>query len=249
MIGYGQLTVADVFNEFLLRIGDVRKSENIDWGTFLHWLNHAVDEVLMQTLPLKDWAYTSTVSVVDGQFLSPLFIEPIRVLVSAGGIPPFVEARKVDVREWSTIVNFQQNKHSWNQSSSISPVYMIWGDTIFLHPTSRWGETTVATNFAGMMDCYMFPRRMALPTDAVLIPYDFEEMLYMSLLSKAMFKLDNTAALPELQRSMVAEKQRLIGQYGQRKHTEKRVLESFIEPKIPYIPATTTDGELPNKLV
>ena len=31
MIGYGQLTVADVFNEFLLRIGDVRKSENIDW--------------------------------------------------------------------------------------------------------------------------------------------------------------------------------------------------------------------------
>ena len=249
MIPYSRMTAMQVFEEVLLRLGSIRNGANFDWGTFLHALNHTIDEVLMYTLPLKDWAYTSTIQVTDNMVLSPMFIEPIRVLLSAGGTPPYTEARRVDVREWSTIVNWQQNKHAWNQSNSIRPVYMIWGNVLYLHPTTMWGEPITVAQFAGMMDCYMYLPRITTGNQVVRIPYDFEELVIMNVMARLLFKLDDTQAMPELNAAIQSERQKLIALYMQRRQAEARVLESFVEPKLPLVPPQDTPGELPNRLV
>lgn len=245
---YSRMMAMDIFKEVILRLGKLRNAENIDWGTFVHALNHTIDEILMHTLPLKDWAYVNTIQVADAMPLGVMFIEPIRVLISATGQPPFIEARKVDVREWSTIVNWQQQRHSWNQSSPNNPVYMIWGNTMYLHPTTLWGEPVAAT-FSGLMDCYMYPPRITTQRQLINIPYDFEELLIMNVMMRLMFKLDNSNAIQELYVSMQTERQKVISQYMQRQQSAKRELESFVEPKAPLVPPQDTPGELPNRLV
>ena len=77
MIAYRQLTVADKINEMVLRMGKYRTGLNIDWTTMLRFVNRAITEVMVMTIPYKDWAYVTQLTVTDGTIITNRFLKPI----------------------------------------------------------------------------------------------------------------------------------------------------------------------------
>ena len=124
MIAYSKYNIQQLFDEIMLRLGNHRSAENIYFVTVANYLNQAFEEAMITTLPLKDWAYTTSYTVSHLQTLDVRFISPVRVMLSVDGLPPYTEARRVDVREWFTILN-RDLKQRWNQSTYQNPTYMI----------------------------------------------------------------------------------------------------------------------------
>jgi len=248
MIQYNKYTVQQLFDEVILRLGENRNAENIDYLTVAYYLNEALEEIMINFYPIKDWAFFTTILVANQQFLSPRFIKHVRLLLSANGQPPYVEARKIDVREWYSIIN-RDMRQFWNMGTYDNPVYMIWGNVIYLYPTNFWNANDATQgNVSGVLDCYMFPVRVFNPNSMLNIPYEFEELLLLLALEKVVTRILPMAQKPKYLQQITAQKSIFIQQYLSSRHAEKRHLASFVAPEVPLVPAPAEAGELQSRL-
>lgn len=247
MIAYNKYTLQQLIDEVIIRLGGHRSAENVDWLTLATYINQGLEETMMAVMPLKEWAFTTSIEVQHLDVLDVNFIAPIRVLVSKTGQPPYQEARRIDVKEWFTIQNTEQ-RQQWNQSTYENPTYMVWGRVLYLHPSTTW-DPTIPTTISGIMDCYTIPPRVYTPNGTLLMPYEYEELIILLAVERVLSRTMDNELLGELTQAIQRERNNVIEQYMKRQHAQKRTLESFVEPVAPLVQPKPEAGELPNKLV
>jgi hypothetical protein len=267
MITYSNMTLKRCYDLVMLKATSHRTPENLDWGTVVKYINRAWKEVLIKTLPYKDWAYKLTTTITHGGLLPVSYLKGIRVLVSPTGNPPFTEARYVDAREYFTLSNWQR-KQQWNACTVQNPIYTLWGHlpvapntdnqaevSIFLAPNTDH-QTGVApagfsyetNNMAGIMEYYGIPIDLTTDGDILPVPYEFENLVVLLTLIRVFSKTADTNLMQSLQQQIGAETQKLLELYTEFKVNTKRELDSFVEPVPPFAPGVQDKGEIPNNL-
>lgn len=255
MIQYSPLTLQQAVDEVMLRVSEHRTEVNLDWQTIVMFINRAIREVTIGMLPYKSWGFTSTIGVNNGQPLPINFIKPVRVLLSAGGAPPYREARRVSPRELHSLTNWY-NKQSFNAASSLWPVYTIWGPRsatvnqtpvqsarfMYMGPytNSIFGNQTgtaptgysyyTGSEMAGICDCYMSPRDLVNPTDLLPIPYEGEQIVILSAITRVFVKTGPADKLAYFQGLATKEQASLREQFAVRKRNEKIDFEALLDP-------------------
>jgi hypothetical protein len=247
MIPYGRYTLQQVIDEVIVRAGRHRTPENVDWYTLASYVYQGLEYAMMIALPLKEWAFTTTLQVTHQMLLDINFISPIRVMLSSNGGPPYREARRIDVKEWFTIQD-PERKQIWNQSTYDNPTYMIWGRVLYLHPSNTWDYNVVGA-VSGFMDCYMIPPRIYSPNAQLRLPYEYEELVILLALEKVLYRTVDNAIMQEIASAIQKERMFVIEQYINRRQSQQRALESFVLPEVPLVPPAPVPGELPQRLI
>jgi len=280
MIAYSEITLQQAIDILFMEMGEHRNEENIDWDTLVLFINRAIREVMVLTLPYTDWAYVSNIEITHGGVLPRNYLKYLRVLASWEGQPPLREARYVDPREYFTLTNWQR-RQEWNRCTWQNPIFTIWGQiagvglvlppeptqlTIYLGPNDDYITGTAPAGYiypipappnnpgdplliSGMMDCYIAPDDITASNNVLSIPYEYEDLVVMSALSRVYAKTADREALVTTYKKILEEKRRINLLYFEKKRTERRELESFVEPIPPYAPRLEEPGELPQKLV
>jgi len=270
MIIYQNITLRQLIDEVALRATMFINPMNFDWDTLVIMANKSIKEVLVKTLPYKDWAYVETLYVSNGTILPRRFLKAIRVLISETGGSPFNEARYVDVKEWYSVTNWQR-KSAWNMASLERPIYTLWGYlvtpatpslntarvSIHLAPNSG-GQTGTAppgieyytgADMSGIMECYTVPADLVGDADVIPIPAEFEELVVLNTLLRWVSKVADTQTLLGIQRQIAIERQKITERYMEKQRTEDRELASFTDPVPPFFDRKPTTGELPANLI
>lgn len=253
MVNYSYITLGKAIDDIVLRIGKHRIPENMDWQMLAHFVNHAVYEVLATTLPYKDWAYIESVAVSNGSALPREYLKYVRCLLSNNGEKPYREARYVDVREYYTTTDWNRGQQ-WNIGSEKNPIYTIWTTgnvlTIYLYPNTLNLTGTAPTNtvyptadMSGILEYYSMPPFAVLPTDILRIPYEYEEIVILSAMTRVYYKTGALQQIVETQTKIMKEKQKVIKLIMEKRDTEKRQLDSFIEPVVPMVDQKPLEGE------
>ncbi|KKN79174.1 hypothetical protein LCGC14_0341910 [marine sediment metagenome] len=258
MVSYSNITLGEVFHEVISAINKYRSGMNIDYTTITNFVNRAVIEVVTKTLPFKDWAYVSSVNVTNQMQLPVNYLKYQRVLLSEDGDYPYQEARYVDIREYYTLTNWL-NGHSWNRSSEEKPVFTIWGTglrpTIFLAPNTDYqtgiqpsGHIYDTINVSGILEYHPSPDKVSLATDRLPIPYEFEDMVILSTIMRMYAKIGASQLLQNTQMKFIEETSKISELFVEKRRTEKRELDSFVEPVVPLVAASEEPGELKGEL-
>jgi hypothetical protein len=82
MINYDGITVGQVIQEALSRLGKHREEINLGYESMIDIVNMSAREVQLLTMPYKDWYYTGKLKV---NHLTPIpqnYVKYIRLLVS-----------------------------------------------------------------------------------------------------------------------------------------------------------------------
>lgn len=261
MINYSNMTLQECHDNILLRAGRHRGTDNIDWQTVVNFINNAVKEVMTYTIPYKSWGYISTIKIYNRMQLPVRFYKPIRTLLSFDGLPPLKEGRYINPKEWHKITHWE-TRQDWNKVTAINPVYTIWGNdvsytnmdvnngyiSVYIAPNTDNGNNIDGTDYQGIMDCYLYPREITNNTDPLPVPYEYEQLVILSALTRLYAKTLNPEPLKLTNALMQIERQRILNTFIKEREQKQRNLESFVEPKQPYIPPSTLEGELPQKL-
>jgi hypothetical protein len=261
------MTLGDVYNEALIRLGHQRDSYNIDWGSIVKFVNNAVREVVAKTLPYKDYAYISTMQATDRTLLPPEYLSFVRLLSSTTGLPPFIEARYVAPKEYFSLSNWMQTQ-IWNQGSPNRPIFTIFGGIrnvltltpqlwLYMFPntnehnpasTAPQGYTYTTSNVQGWLEFYRMPDEVVLDADVIRVPYEFEDLVVLSTLSRIFAKTQRTDMLMDNQKKVIEESQRIGQLFMAKQKTEKRQLDNFAEPVVPFVDVPPQEGELSKSL-
>jgi hypothetical protein len=265
MITYTNRTLLEVYNEVMIRLGVHRTAENSDWGTVVKFINNSIYEVLARTLPYKDWAYVNNMNVVNATVLPVEFIKAIRVMLQKDRTSPYMEARYVSPKEFFSLSNWQKQQ-IWNQGLADSGIYTIWGSidgningqqnlSIYVYPNNLY-QTGVAPNgysynpdiLTGYMEFYRAPAFLVNNADVLPIPYEFEDLVVNYTLLRIFAKTQNAIQLNFIQSLLAPELLRIQEMFNEKRKTEKRELDSFIEPVIPQVAPPPNEGEVQSKL-
>lgn len=270
MIAYSSLTLKQLIDEAVLRLGPNRTATNMDWLTMVKYANRAIREVMFITLPYKDWAYISTINVTHMMMLPQRFIKPVRVMLSEDGYAPYREARRVDVREYFGLTNWEARSH-WTSATEIVPVYMIWGRhlnqqavgasattsdvTIYLAPNTDYqtgdapsGYVYNTADWSGVMDCYLAPEDISGDSDIVNIPYEFEELVIYLAMKRFLARDAYPDMLKKVESMVMQEFTTVYPRYIEKRRTEKESLEEYQDPVQPIVGPDQAPGEVPYKL-
>lgn len=254
MITYSSMTLGEVIDGMLSKAQRHRTNINVDWATLASYVNNAAKEIMVSTLPYKEWAHNNVLDVTHGTLLPQRYMSHIRCMLSEDGSPPYREARYVAPKEFYRVSDwYGQNK--WAMASETRPVFTIWGEAnemnIYISPNDQWETGTAPTGYryygatySGKLECYMSPPLMASETDILPIPYEFEDLLQLSALARLLARTGDYSRLDNLQRRIMAERQMAIEMFFEKRRTLKRELESFTEPVPPLVPPPPEEGEL-----
>ena len=245
MIAYSDITVEETISEIMIRMGRHRLNTNIDWITMLRYINRAIHEVMVKTLPYKRWAYMSQLVVADGTVLSNKLIGAVRLMISATGDPPYVQARKVDAKEYYEVSDTNR-KNMWTGKTNRNPVYTIWGSSA-TNPTEMVIYITPNT-YIGILDCYIVPNDLTSQTDIIPIPYEFRNLVILSALSRVYAKTKDKMLIEEIRKEITEERNKITQLYMDMRMAKKRDLQSFVEPVVPLVEPQPEAGELKQKL-
>jgi hypothetical protein len=191
------MTFRQAVDAVLNRVGQSRTAINLDWQTVLALVSDARRELAVKTGAFKEMAYQQRFNIVGGQFGDQLpvdFIQPIKVMLKIDADLEFQEARRIDVKEWWTVTN-RVRPHSYNQATTLFPVYMIFGPTVqsdmqwnqlrpFIY-TAPWTPNPVS----GFMIYQASYTDLVAETQTLNVPAEFEEVLINLAVSKAFFKI------------------------------------------------------------
>jgi hypothetical protein len=265
VLQYSNLTAVEAYDEILMRLGRFRNAISVDYDTVLNYLNWAVITTLSKSLPYKEWAYVGAMNVQHRTNMPLDYIGFIRVLVSDTGLPPFREARYVAPKEYNQLVNWRQG-HSWNQGFNHAPIFTMWADnvvtlttpsifSIYLYPNT---EDVVGVqpsnlfypiaNVTGLLEYYQAPAFMANDTDRVPIPYEFEDIVIMTVVMRMLGNLGDVD-VSKMYMDITEETARVVQRYEEKKKADKRQLDAFQEPVIPLYPPQPQEGEIPQEMV
>lgn len=260
MVSYSNITLGEVFHEVMSAMNKYRSGMNFDFASIANYVNRAVIEVVMKTLPFKDWAYTSSFNVTNRTQLPTNYLSYQRVLLSEDGNAPYREARYVDIREYYSTTNWL-NGHSWNRSMVSKPIFTIWGTgrpsrpTILLSPNTEYQTGIQPSGFiydtidvSGILEYHPAPDKVLKSTDVLPIPYEFEDMVILSTLMRVYAKVGASELLQNVQVKFTTESTKISEMFIERRRTAKRELDSFIEPVVPLVAASEEQGELKGEL-
>jgi len=245
MIAYRDITIADVVNEIIMRLGSHRMPTNIDWTTLLRYINMAIKEVTVRTLPYKSWAYTYQDTVSDSTVITSRYLGAIRLMVSSDGNPSYTEARKVDAKEYFETANIQR-KNLWTQSTNRNPIYTLWGNTN-TNPTQIVIYITPDT-YSGIFEYYAAPTELVNPGDIIPVPYEFRNLIVMSAISRVYAKSKQIMMVETIRKEILEARKKVIELFQEKRRTEKRELDSFVAPVIPLVQKPDEIGELKKEL-
>ena len=241
MINYSPITINQLVDNVIQQVGKFRNNINVSWYEIATFVNHAIREIFVKTLPYKDWAYISTLPVADNTALPRTMLKQIRVLLNNNGIT--VEARYSTPREffkttYSTGMDFVN-------SYLIQPIYTIWGQTDLTGalPEPQQVIYIKPTTLTGIMDCYIVPAFTYVGTQPAGIPYEYETFIIYSAATRFLSKYAGDEQITALHRDLMLEQQKLIRIFVEKQRTEKRELDSFVEPVPPIIPEQPMEGE------
>lgn len=242
MIQYSNLTLGKLMTDVIVGLQPYRTPENIDSITLTNIINSSIYEVLMTTLPFKDWAYTSRLDVINGTRLPIDYIRKIRVMLRNPldelGFA-FTEARYIDPREWYTVTT-QNQMQQFNRATTIRPVYTIWGDREnipYRFAPANINQLTIYISPAimvGYFDCHLHPAKVALPTDVIFIPTEYEAILLNTVKIKVLGKFGLYKEAKELYGFTSDILKGIKQSIDMKGYTEKRAQESFVEKVLPY---------------
>lgn len=265
MVQYSNLTYNDAWAEIMMRLGRNRNQINIDYETGMRYVDWAIREALTKTLPYKDWAYVNSIPVVHRQPLPADYVGTIRVLLTADGAPPYNEARKVAPKEYFELTSWRY-AHHWNRGFRSAPIYMIWATNvislavmspivIYLYPNldriqGQQLEPYVnpTATVSGVWEYYQAPRPIAFGTDVLRIPYEFEDLVIITAVDKFLRNVQGADIRMSYQR-IAEETQRIVALFQEKRKTDKRKLDNFVEPVVPEYPPQPEEGEVPNNLI
>lgn len=267
MIRYSRMTLREAYDAVTLRAGEHRGGANYDWDMMTLFINRAIREVMVFTLPYKDWGYTTSIQVTHGTVLPVNFIRAVRVLAAPilqSGAAPMMEARRVDAKEWFMLTDWSK-RQAWNAGTRSSPIYSLWSlsppgqpsrISILLYPnttniagTAPLGFTYPTDNMTGLMDAVIAPPDLVLDTDLLPVPYEFEDLVVLSALTRLLRKTADNQELYTAQGAV----RRAYGEFQKRfaeaRRTARRELDSYAEPVIPFVPPQQAPGEAPQRVV
>lgn len=243
MIQYSPITLEEAVNEVLLRLGQFRTATNLDRQTVELFVNKSRREVLIKTLPYKDWGYITHVPIqhlgVQGQAggVPRNFIRMVRVVLNGLGLN--AEARYADPREFFTLSDIRSGQR-WNQATYRNPVYTLWGGdytttrglVFYAAPFATYIPAVGAiaqvgvSNLSGTAECYCGYDDVTQPTDRLRIPAEFENLVVTGAVARCLQKLGETARLVEVQKKSMDEQMRLRSLFAEKTETERIGLES-----------------------
>lgn len=260
MMAYSNMTLQQAYDRIIMKLGNHRSNMNTDWGTIVKIVNRGLREVMVSTLPYKEWAYNNALSVSHRTVLPHEYLKHIRCMVSVTGQPPFIEARYVAPREYFK-VNDWHGRNEWMQAVNLSPIYTIWSEhdmlglppqlKVFLSPNNQWETGTAPPgyrynnmNVSGVLECYMVPPDVSDPADILPVPYEFEDMVILSATTRLLAKTTDMQRLVSMHKHIMREKANVMKRYEEKRRTERREMESYTEPVVPLVPHQTEPGEL-----
>jgi hypothetical protein len=269
MVAYSNMTLMQTYHRVMDLIQAYRTVENIDWYSLVNDMNRAIKETIMTTLPYKQWMNVSSINIAHLQVLPRNFIRPIRLITSANGGPPFIEARYVKPAEYFNLTDWQSS-NPWNRCSLVNPLYTLFGQefqatlpngtptalTMYIAPNQTHYQSPVITNntpqvasMSGILDCYLMPPDIRLSTDTLPIPYECENMVIMLTAIRVLSKIGDIQPLQSIYQKVLSERKVILAAFKEQIRTEKRELDSFVEPITPLVEAPPQPGEYQMKLV
>lgn len=216
MIPYRNITLQDVIDEVVIRAtSTLRNGVNVDWSTLARFVNRAIKETAKVVMPFRPSLFINRIAITNGTQIPVTYIDTIRVQLSSTGNPPYIEARKVDVREFYEITNPLQ-PHSWNRDLNFSPVYFTWGGTGVVNPTAYF-IYVFPNNYSGILEGHFIPGDITARGGIVPIPYEFIELVVLGALSRLYFHFNEQTLLQTTIEKLEAEKLSVLEEYAQRK--------------------------------
>lgn len=249
MINYQNRTYRDIHDEIILRLSDYMSTENIDTHSVMIAINRAIQTVYVRTLPFKDWAYKSIVQVSTGTWLTERFVKPERVLLSKTGAAPYKEARYASPTEFFTTTSWE-HQATWNQASLDSPIFTIYGNTIYTAPCD-FQEDPIQDNSSvqGILEGYFVPDMNFVLDRAIPIPYEYEEIVVVEAMLRVLYKTGERSSIYTLFGLINKLEANNMESNKMATYTAKRELQTFVsEEETPFRPPMPLQGELPKQL-
>lgn len=182
MIAVSSMMVADVLSQVEALSGTLITQHNVDWKSLINYLRDARRDLFLKTHAYMEWAFHSSLDVVNGTAVPQDFIRPVRLVVwELGGTrTDNAEARRVDPREWLALLQTGPSM-SFTSARLSAPVYMIWANQtdsvnwastqmqVWLAPANAEGRLEYLASYAdaGIVES----------DDPVLIPVALESLL------------------------------------------------------------------------
>jgi hypothetical protein len=240
-LAYTSISLDDVASEVIMRLGELRVGTNVSYGDIIRYVQESRRELASRVVPTKEHAFIKDVDVSDGALIPLDFIKPVRVILqNAGG--EYVEARRVDPREWTNVVQ-AGSAHSFAQASTRSPVYMIWANGTQGSPA--WAQSAMAIHLSpntmtGKLEYVAFYADVDLDdeTETVSVPAETEGLLIAMVLERALFRYGNASALQKLSLEVQSEFMAMRTRLGVAKITENVELEAKPEQQPVSVPST-----------
>ena len=257
MIAYGNMTLQQAYDTVVMRLSRYRSAINTDWSTIVRSINRAIREAVLMHLPYKEWVNNYTLAVTHRLVLPLNYLAPIRVLLSVNGLPPYMEARRTDPREFYQI-NSWYGKNPWNQGVNFMPAYTIWGEVVLgikrqvihVSPNADFETAAAPAGYAyngvtmsGMMEYYAVPPFITLQTAVLPVAYEMEDLVVMLALERTLAKFGELNEVTQAHVLVEKEKARLVELYKEKKRTAKRELVSYVEPVPPVVQAPPQKDE------
>lgn len=235
MIEYATISVSNVIQEGIARLGKHRDEINLGWESLISMVNAAEREIELLTLPYKEWSYIAKMYIGDGMAVPQNFIKHIRVMLQIDADGSYREGRYVDIKELFTLSD-DNLKNKFLAASQLNPIFTFWGN----EPANNTTDETLYTIYikpdtmTGYMEYYYTPD-FQNGSDVIYIPYEFEELLVLSFVTRLLVKLQDYTLLVRYNQDLMQERLKVIEFVQQKKHTRQRELDSFVDMVLPYV--------------
>lgn len=248
MIQYAKITVRRLIDEVVIRLGDHRSDINLDWRTLIKYVNHAVREVASIIMPYESESFLKRIDgISNGDSIPREFVRASRLIVEKE-TDVFYEARDVDIKEYFNVTN-DINVHTFNHSYDYAGIYTFWGQADTTSVPIDFRIYVYPESLTGILDYYAMPDEITADTDIVPIPEEYVELVIYGTMQRVFARTTLHTQIMEVQRRMVAEKMKIYEKYIELRQKEKRELDSFVEPVVPFVPSgMRPQGEVPKKL-
>lgn len=226
MITYSPITLGKLIEEVISKVGKYRNNVNIDFYTLAIMAYHAQNEVMVLTIPYKDWSYLTTSNIANGTILPRTFHKQIRVILTSLNN---IEARYATPMEYFKTTN---SGIIWSNAYTNQPVYTLWGvqDNTGILPEAQIVIYVSPTTATGIIEYYNFPAFTTNANAVIGIPYEFENLVVLSTLQRIMQKLGDPNKIQELQKEILLERNKISKLLMEKKRTEKRQVDVYVAP-------------------
>lgn len=196
MIAYSSMTLKEAIDEIMIRVSKLTTSANFDYQLAVMYINRARREAMATSLPFKDWSYIKPgFAITNNTELPQDYVDKVRVMLKSPADTDYIEARRVDPKEWWTLTNTVR-PHSWNGANDLNPIYTVWGsDDSDVEAWSNKGMVIkVAPSTAvGYIEYYAEYGDLSLDTDTLNVPYEYENLIIAMTMVRIYQKLGETS--------------------------------------------------------